>query len=131
MQQVVHGANYPLDEIRNARPEPVAPTYSYREFVGEVQRCIGAKVDYIAGPVTLSKTITVSRYKNNRHAVVKPIQKYLFALGYTEVGNADGVAGEMFEKAVNRYQREVLKYKKVDGEITKGQKMWKSLLKLA
>ena len=132
MQLLVLGNNYPLDEIRNAKIETPTNTnmYSYKDFVGDVQRCIGAKVDYIAGSITLSKTPTVSRYKNNRHAVVKPVQKYLYALGYTEVGNADGIAGVKFEQAVNRYQREVLKYKKVDGEITKGQKMWKSLLQL-
>ena len=126
-QQVVHGNNYPLDEIRNATPKEV---YSYNQFVRDVQASIGARIDGIAGKETLSKTPTISARKNRTHPVVKPIQKYLYYLGYTEVGNADGIAGNKFEKAVNRYQKEVLKYKKVDGEITTGQKMWKSLLKL-
>ena len=103
---------------------------SYKEFVADVQKACGAKVDAIAGNETLSKTVTVSRYKNNRHSVVRPIQKYLSVLGYTEIGICDGIAGRKFEQAVNRYQKEVLKYKTVDGEITKGKKMWKSLLKL-
>lgn len=113
-------------------PQPInnASSYNYKDFVGDVQKAIGARVDYIAGPETLSKTITVSARKNNRHAVVKPIQKYLYALGYTEVGVADGIAGSKFTSAVNRYQKEILHYRKPDGEITAKKNMWKSLLKL-
>ena len=109
---------------------PQNDTYTYKQFVGDIQKAIGAKVDYIAGSETLSKTITVSARKNNRHAVVKPIQKYLYVLGYTEVGKDDGIAGSKFTKAVNRYQKEVLHYARPDGEITAGKNMWKSLLKL-
>lgn len=124
-----------MDEIRSAKvstpvSQPANNSYSHKDFIKDVQRATGAKVDSIAGPETLSKTVTVSARKNNRHAVVRPIQRYLYELGYTEIGSADGIAGANFEQAVNRYQIEVLKYKKVDGEITKGQKMWKSLLKL-
>ena len=57
-----------------------------------MQKAIGAKVDGIAGPETLSKTITVSKSKNRKHAVVKPIQKYLNKIGYN-CGVADGEAG--------------------------------------
>ncbi len=124
----VNSENKPVTESKPV--QVVENTYSYKDFVGDVQKSCGAKVDRIAGSETLSKTVTVSRYKNNRHAVVKPIQRYLNVLGYTEVGYVDGIAGEKFEKAVNRYQKEVLHYKKTDGEITKGNNMWKSLLKL-
>lgn len=123
------GKNYPFDEIVNGAVHK-SEQYTYKEFVGDVQKATGAKVDRIAGPETLSKTVTVSAKKNSRHVVVKPIQKYLYVLGYTEVGEADGIAGKKFTTAVNRYQKEVLHYKKQDGEITAKNKMWKSLLKL-
>lgn len=103
--------------------------YSYKEFVGDVQRATGATVDKIAGPETLSKTVTVSRYINNMHAVIKPIQKYLYFLGYTEVGEADGIAGPKFDTAVKHFQRD--NGCVVDGEITARNKTWKKLLKLA
>lgn len=119
-----------IEYKENIENIPQNNTYTYKQFVGDVQKAIGAKVDYIAGPKTLSKTITVSAKKNNRHAVVKPIQKYLYVLGYTEVGKDDGIAGIKFTSAVNRYQKEVLHYKKPDGEITAEKNMWKSLLKL-
>ena len=99
-----------------------------KQFIKDIQSAIGASVDGIAGSETLSKTVTVSSSKNRNHAVVKPIQKYLYALGYTVVGNADGDAGQLFTKAVNQYQKEVLKYTSQDGEITAKGKMWKSLL---
>ena len=104
-------------------------TYSYNDFVRDVQKATGAKVDGIAGAETLSKTVTVSAKKNNRHAVVKPIQKYLYALGYTEVGTADGIAGAKFTAATKRYQKENGCVS--DGEITARNKTWKKLLKLA
>lgn len=103
-------------------------TYTKKQFIKDVQSAIGAKVSGIADKETLSKTVTVSEKKNNKHAVVKPIQKYLYALGYTSVGKADGVAGLKFTKVVNEYQKKILGYSKGDGEITAGNKMWKSLL---
>ena len=100
--------------------------YTEKQFIEDVQRCLGAGVDGIAGPITLSKTITVSASKNRKHPVVKFIQKRLYAMGYTEVGEADGVAGSLFTKAVKRLQKE--KGKAVDGEITAKQTTWKILL---
>lgn len=100
--------------------------YTLQEFVEDVQRCLGAGVDGKAGPITLGKTITVSRYKNRKHPVVKFIQKRLFAMGYTEVGEADGVAGAKFDSAVKRLQKEKGTVK--DGEITAGKTTWKLLL---
>ncbi len=120
--------------IRGGQPAPQPtptpePQYSFRDFVGDVQRAIGARVDKIPGPETLSKTPTVSKTKNRKHAVIKPIQKYLYSLGYTEVGDADGIAGNKFEVAVKNYQRDHGCV--VDGEITAHNKTWKKLLKLA
>ena len=48
---------------------------------------------------------TMSSRKNKTHPVVKAVQKRLYALGYTEVGEADGVAGPMFTRAVKRFQK--------------------------
>lgn len=127
------GANFPFDEIANATktneiPKKVDNTYSHKDFVKDIQKAIGAKVDGIAGPETLSKTVTVSRYKNNRHAVVKPIQRYLNALGFN-CGAVDGTAGKLFEQAVKSYQKANSCVQ--DGEITARNKTWKNLLKFA
>lgn len=105
------------------------PEYTLKEFVCDVQRVTGAKVDGIAGPETLSKTVTVSRYKNHKHPVVLFIQKRLYALGYVEVGKADGVAGAKFHKAMKSFQKNNGCY--VDGEVTAQKTTWKKLLGLA
>jgi peptidoglycan hydrolase-like protein with peptidoglycan-binding domain len=91
-------------------------SYTQKEFVEDVQRILGAGVDGIPGPITLSKTITVSRYKNRKHPVVLAIQKRLYAMGYTEVGEADGIAGSCFDKAMKHFQKDFGLY--VDGEAT-------------
>lgn len=103
--------------------------YTEEQFIRDVQRCLGAGVDGKAGPITLGKTITVSRKKNNKHPVVKFIQKRLYALGYTEVGEADCSFGPATEKAVKNFQKKG--GGTVDGEITAKQKTWKRLLGMA
>ena len=103
-------------------------TYSQKQFVKDVQKAFGASVDGIAGPETLSKTKTISTIWNRKHKAVKAVQKRLAALGYTEVGEADGVAGSKFKKAVKRYQKEVVGLKKPDGVITAKKYTWKKLL---
>jgi N-acetyl-anhydromuramyl-L-alanine amidase AmpD len=50
-----------------------AKSYTLKNFVTDVQKACGAKVDGIAGPETLSKTVTVSKYTNKNHPVVKAI----------------------------------------------------------
>lgn len=120
------GKNFPLDEIRNAKVES---KYVYKDFVGDVQKAIGAKVDYIAGKETLSKTPTVSARKNRTHAVIKPIQKYLYSIGYTEIGQADGIAGNKFDLETKHFQRDNGCVQ--DGEFTAKNKTWKKILKLA
>lgn len=126
-----------LNLIREKLGQTVAPTvvenatvqtYTYKDFVGDVQRACGAKVDFIAGPETLSKTVTVSKSKNRKHAVVKPLQRYLNALGF-DCGQVDGIAGKLFDNAVKSYQR--ANSCVCDGEITARNKTWKKLLKLA
>lgn len=101
--------------------------YSLEQFISEVQAATGARIDGIAGPETLSKTVTVSRCKNNRHAVVKPLQRYLNASGY-HCGTIDGIAGVKFDRAVKAYQK--AKGCIVDGELTAGKNTWRSLLGL-
>ncbi|MCR2050663.1 peptidoglycan-binding protein [Acetatifactor muris] len=103
-------------------------TYTHRNFVKEVQYAIGAKVDGIAGSETLSKTVTVSRLKNNRHVVVRPIQKYLNSIGFN-CGTVDGIAGIKFDAAVKAFQR--VNGCVVDGEVTSQKNTWKKLLRLS
>ena len=107
-------------------PTPAEHTYTQKQFVMDIQAATGAVVDGIAGRETISKTVTVSAYKNNRHAVVKPVQKWLNELGYAEVGKADGIAGRKFTAAVKAYQQD--NGCVVDGEITAKNKTWRKLL---
>lgn len=115
------------DMLRKAGISGISSTTSYskKQFIKDVQSAIGAKVDGIAGSETLSKTVTVSKSKNNKHAVVKPIQKYLNSLGYN-CGNTDGIAGIKFDKAIKAYQK--AKGCTVSGKITKKEKTWRCLL---
>lgn len=102
--------------------------YSQEQFLRQLQAAIGAAMDGIAGPETLSKTPSISAVKNSCHKAVLPVQKRLFTLGYTEVGIADGIAGPKFTKAVKAYQRANGCVQ--DGEITAGQRTWRKLLRL-
>lgn len=99
--------------------------YTRTQFIKDVQKAIKANVDGVAGPETLSKTVTVSATKNRMHSVIRPIQKYLNALGY-DCGVVDGIAGAKFKKAVVKYQK--AKGCVADGEITAKAKTWQKLL---
>ena len=107
-------------------PQPKDEGYTLVQFIKDVQKACGAKVDGIAGPETISKTVTLSESKNRTHAAVKPVQKRLYALGYTDVGKADGIAGPKFTLAVVKFQEDNRCW--VDGEITAKNKTWKVLL---
>jgi hypothetical protein len=107
-------------------PEPVSNTYTLEQFVRDVQAATGSEADGIAGPETIGNTVTVSAYKNQKHPVVAPIQKRLAALGYTQVGEADGVAGSKFTAAVLAFQEDNRCWQ--DGEITAKNKTWRCLL---
>lgn len=102
--------------------------YPRKEFIRDVQSACGAKVDGIAGSETLSKAVTISKKRNNRHEVVEAVQKYLNANGYP-CGSADGIFGSKTEIAVKEYQADNSCI--VDGEITTKNKTWKKLLGLA
>lgn len=109
-------------------PPETEETYSFTEFIKDVQRAIGAKVDGIPGPETLGKTITVSNKKNRTHPIVKPIQRRLAVLGYTDVGKADGIAGVKFKCAVRQFQKD--NGCVVDGVITAKAKTYRTLFKM-
>lgn len=103
-----------------------AASYSLTDFIKDVQKACGAAVDGIAGAETLSKTVTLSESKLAAHAAVKPVQKRLYALGYTEVGKADGIAGAKFTAAVKAFQKANGCVQ--DGEITAKGRTWRKLL---
>lgn len=104
----------------------VSYLYTLTEFIKDVQKACGAAVDGKAGPETISKTVTLSAKKNRTHAAVEPVQKRLRALGYTEVGIPDGIAGPKFTKAVKNFQKD--NECTADGKITAKNKTWKKLL---
>lgn len=103
-----------------------AESYTLGQFVRDVQKACGAGVDGLAGPKTLAKTVTISKSRNRRHAVVEAVQKRLKALGYTAVGKADGVAGNKFDEALKAFQFDHGCV--VDGEATKQAETWQYLL---
>lgn len=123
-----HG-KLPYIEYVESEVKTTSSTYSFEAFVKDVQKACGATVDGIPGPETLSKTVTVSAKKNTKHAVVKALQKRFKAMGYSEIGTADGIAGPKFTSAVAHFQQD--NGCVVDGEITAGAKTWQKLLKLA
>lgn len=113
------------------------PSNDYEVFVGEVQKACGLtgeNIDYIAGPVTLKHTITVSSKTNRCHVVVTALERYLKILGYYS-GKIEADFGEKptfgsgMTTAVKNYQKD--NGCKIDGEITARNKTWKKLLKLA
>lgn len=101
-------------------------SYSLTEFINDVQKACGVAVDGIAGPKTLAATVTLSENKLAAHAAVKPVQKRLHALGYTQIGTADGIAGAKFTAAVKAFQKDHGCIQ--DGEITKQGRTWCKLL---
>lgn len=103
--------------------------YTLRQFITDVQKACGATVDGLAGPETLAATPTISKTKNSTHAVVQAVQKRLTALGYTQVGEADGIAGEKFHQAMVAYQQKTGCVP--DGEATAMALAWCKLLGMA
>lgn len=103
-------------------------TYTLDQFIRDVQAITGSSVDGIAGQETIGNTVTVSAHVNYKHPVVEPVQKRLAALGYVEVGKADGIAGSKFSSAVARFQKDNQCW--VDGEVTARNKTWRKLLEM-
>ena len=126
----IRGYGVPKYDVETVTtPTKTEPSYTLKQFVKDIQKACGASVDGIAGPETLSKTVTLSSKINRTHAAVKAVQNRLAALGYTEVGTADGVAGPKFTSAVAHFQQDNGCY--TDGEITAKNKTWKKLLGMA
>ena len=96
------------------------------DFVRQTQTLLGVTATGRADSKLLSKTPTLSAVKNDTHPLVKTVQKRLYALGYTQVGAADGIAGPKFTAAVKAFQKDNGCW--VDGEITAGNKTWRKLL---
>lgn len=115
-------------ERRATFGEALEEAYTLEQFIRDVQAATGSAVDGIPGPETLGNTVTVSASVNRTHPVVKAVQKRLYALGYTQVGAADGVAGAKFREAVMAFQRD--NGCTADGEITARNKTWRKLLKM-
>lgn len=113
----------------SSTPASAANGYTLGKFITDVQKTCGVSVDGLAGPETLGATPTISKTKNNRHASVLAVQKRLAALGYTQVGEADGVAGEKFSEALTAYQIKTGCI--ADGEATAGGQTWRKLLGMA
>lgn len=103
-------------------------SYTLEQFVRDVQAATGSAVDGIAGPETLRNTVTVSASVNRTHPVVKALQKRIYTLGYTRVGEADGVAGPKFREAVIAFQED--NSCAADGEVTARNKTWRKLLEM-
>lgn len=112
----------------NEKNNSTISKYTHKNFVKDIQKALGITVDGIAENRTLVKTVTISKSKNNKHPVVKPIQKYLNSIGYN-CGNPDGIAGNKFDSAIKIYQNNNGCI--ADGEITSKMKTWKKLLKIS
>jgi hypothetical protein len=113
----------------SSAPASAANGYTLGQFITDVQKACGATVDGIAGQETLRSTVTISAIKNNRHAAVQAVQKRLAALGYTQVGEADGVAGAKFQEALEAFQKKTGCVQ--DGEATAMGLTWCKLLGMA
>lgn len=96
-----------------------------KDYIKDIQSALGVTADGIVGAKTIAATITISKTKNNRHAVVKQLQEYLNYLGYN-CGNADGIAGVKFDSAIKHFQKDHGCIS--DGELTAQKTTWKKLL---
>lgn len=96
------------------------------EWVKSVQRAIGAKTDGIVGTETISKTPTLGKNMNSRHAAVLQVQKKLNILGHN-CGAEDGIFGKNTERGVVDFQNKFLRMP--DGVMHGGNITWQKLLK--
>ena len=73
--------------------------FAYGDFLAELAQALGTD-DVLGQAPTLGEKF------QQRHPAVKPVQKYLAALGDEEVGVADGIAGAKFATAVAHFQQD-------------------------
>ena len=117
------------DTVWRLEAEPV-DKYSEADFIKDLEATFELKVNGKPNKKILEKTITISENKNNKHYLVRCLQKNFKRLGYISIGAVDGIAGSKFTKTVKKYQKKVLKYADPDGILTAGGKTWKSLIGL-
>ena len=87
------------------KPSVPATSYTKKQCVKDIQTLLGSLVvDGLCGAKTLAKLPLISKKHNPRHKIVKPLQRYLNALGY-DCGTADGIAGTKFHNAVIKFQK--------------------------
>ena len=105
-------------------PSVSSDAYTKKQCVKDIQKTLGGlTVDGICGVKALAKLPTISKKTNNRHAIVKYVQKYLNAQNYN-CGVEDGICGAKFDAAVKAFQK--ANGLEVDGII--GKNSWKKLL---
>ena len=122
----------PKSYLMNENPFGASSDDAYTTFVRDLQASIGANVDGIAGPETLSKTPTISTSTGWNHKAVKPLQIYLQSLGY-DLGSkgVDGKFGAYMKACIKQYQKDVgLASIYQDGIVTARMYTWQKLLKL-
>ncbi len=134
-QNLVEGNEPIKEEVTNELQEPEKIRSDYEIFIMGLQYRLGQEVTGQNVNEIFAVAPTVSAVRNRHHEVVTPLERYLKTLGYYagKIEADEGktpIFGRGMTAAVNRYQKEILQYKKVDGEITAGKKMWKSLLKI-
>lgn len=117
---------YGQKQIKRSTFGGAPSNYPLKQFITDIQRAFDVDDDGIAGPETLDGTVTLSSILNRKHQAVYYVQLRLKALGYAEVGSADGVAGGDFTKAVKQFQKD--NGCKADGELTARGKTWRKLL---
>ena len=99
-------------------------SYTKKQCVKDIQTLLGGLVvDGLCGAKTLAKLPLISKKHNPKHKIVKPLQRYLNALGY-DCGIADGIAGTKFHNAVVKFQK--ANGLKADGIL--GQNSYKKLI---
>lgn len=108
--------------------EANATSDAFTTFIRGLQEAVGANVDGVPGPETLSKTITISTSTNWNHPTVKILQTYLVSLGY-DLGKygVDGKFGTDMKNVIKKYQQDN-NLSCVDGVITAKMYTWKKLL---
>ena len=122
----------PKPYLMNENPFGSSSDEAYTAFVRDLQKAIGANVDGIAGPETLSKTPTISTSTGWNHKAVRPLQVYLQSLGYN-LGSCgvDGKFGKDMKACIKKYQKDIgLATKYQDGIVTSKMYTWQHLLKL-
>lgn len=79
------------------------PIYTREKFIGELMEALGVERE----EDLLHATVTIGAKYNASHPCIKPVQKWLKAMDYEEVGEADGKAGAMFTSALLHFQKDV------------------------